>query len=85
MTVRICHSCGATDIEAEFALKVRGQPAPRLCLDCTRIAREGGDPSQRPDPPSQRLPQTRASYRAAYRHRLRQDQMDMVDLLRPPP
>jgi len=37
-----------------------------------------------PTSPSATAVQTRASYRAAYRHRLSLDQLDLVDLLRPP-
>lgn len=77
MTVRICHSCAATSIEAKFARKVRGQPAPKLCLDCEA-------PADARSPPSN-PPRTRASYRAAYRHRVKQAQGDLVDLLVPPP
>jgi hypothetical protein len=79
MTVRICLSCGATSVEAAFAPKVKGRLAPKLCLDCTAAAERGDAP------PHRSSPTTRASYRAAWRHRQKQDQRDLVDLLAPPP
>lgn len=75
MSVRICHSCGATNLEAAFPAKVKGQPRPKRCLGCM-AAPPPRDLAQRA--------QTRASYRAAHRHRAKSDQLDLVDMLRPP-
>jgi hypothetical protein len=83
MTVRICHSCAATSVETRFPRKIRGQPAPKLCLACEATALVQSAPIEWPTNP--RPAQTRASYRAAYRARLKSAQGDLVDLLVKPP
>jgi hypothetical protein len=76
--IRHCRDCGSTSVETTFpSRKPRGQP--QRCCECITAAAR--DPVHL-DRATQ--VQTRASYRAAYRHRLASDQMDLVDLLRPP-
>lgn len=76
---RRCHDCGSLSAETAF-------PGPRKlslrrdrCCDCA--AEAGLEPAG----PSARPVQTRASYRAAFRHRATLAQGDLVDLLVPPP
>lgn len=84
MTVRICLSCAATSVETPFAPKVPGQKAPKECIACTTALL--GQPV--PVPTALARPRkvvTRASYRARHRRREQSPQMDLVDLLVPPP
>jgi hypothetical protein len=75
---RHCHDCGSSSGETAFPpRKPRGKPL-RCCECMTEAAR---DPVHLDRATAV---QTRASYRAAYRHRLASAQGDLVDLLRPP-
>jgi hypothetical protein len=76
----ICHDCGCGKGEGEFLPKRRGQP--RLCAD--GIAEHERAVLRGPLKPSDRI-RTRASYRAALRHRQRSPQLDLVDALVPSP
>jgi hypothetical protein len=74
-----CLDCAATRADgATFRRKKRNQPAPTKCDDCAAIAVT--PIALRPRPM-----QTRAAYRAAYRHRASLPQLDLVDLLVAPP
>jgi hypothetical protein len=76
-----CHDCGSKPGETPFSAEPRRRGTPRLCLDCqaerARVAERGTLPTA--------ALQTRASYRAAFRHRQGQAQMDLVDLVMPRP
>jgi hypothetical protein len=74
VTARVCQSCAATDADDATFSRRRGQAL--MCDDCARLPS-----TARPQTPTQ----TRASYRAAYRHRLKQAQGDLIDLIVPPP
>jgi hypothetical protein len=87
MTRRVCHDCGSSSAETAFpAARFRPGQIPR-CSDCVAAA-----------PTADRVAAhraavaagevhviRRASYRAAYRHRWTLPQLDLVDLLVPPP
>jgi|HubBroStandDraft_1064217.scaffolds.fasta_scaffold09768_6 hypothetical protein len=85
MTVRTwgnpCHDCGSRQGETPFPRGRRRVGEPRLCVDCmverARVAARGALPAM--------VSQTRASYRAALRHRQQQDQLDLVDAIQPGP
>lgn len=79
MSRRLCTDCGATELDAAFPPKVRGQPVPTRCRDCAATLERGEAP--RPMTPAR----TRASARAAYRARLKSDQLDLVDLIQGSP
>jgi hypothetical protein len=79
MSRRLCTDCGATELDAAFPPRVRGQPIPTRCRDCLAAMERGEAP--RPRTPAR----TRASARAAYRSRLKSAQLDLVDLLVKPP
>jgi hypothetical protein len=79
MSRRLCTDCGATELDAAFPPKVRGQPIPTRCRDCEAALARGEAP--RPVTPVR----SRASARAAYRARLKSAQMDLIDWLGPPP
>ena len=84
MTQRIffCIACAATEADgAVFPPKPRG--LPRRCLDCA--SGPAPAPLTLADGLTRNKPRTRASYRAAHRHRSRSAQLDLVDLLVPPP
>lgn len=68
--MRECVSCGSRDTETGFP------PRGRLCDDCL---------TERPHAESTGKPRTRASYRAALRHRQQSPQMDLIDLITPVP
>lgn len=68
----ICSSCAATPSDgAIFPPKERGKPV--ICGDCAMVAQRLTDMTG--------LPRTRASYRAALRHRRASAQMDLVDMI----
>lgn len=81
MSRRLCTDCGATELDAAFPPKARGQPKPTRCRDCLAALERGEAP--RPATPAR----TRASARAAHRARLKSAQLDLIDWLaeRPPP
>lgn len=79
----ICHDCGASKADATFPRKVRGQPA--RCVDCARTPVICAAPVDSTPRAPAHIVTTRASYRARYRNRAKSDQLDMVDLLVPPP
>jgi hypothetical protein len=76
---RVCRDCAAAEADgATFLTRPSGQVKRLVCTDCIRAAaHEAADKAV--------AVQTRASYRAAYRHRAARDQLDLVDLLVPPP
>ncbi len=76
-----CYSCASTPEETEFGPKP-GRGKNRLCLNC---AEELARSIERARPVKPRPVVSRASYRAAKRHREGQPQMDLVDLLVPGP
>jgi hypothetical protein len=78
--VKVCHDCGATAADADFPARYRGDRGPIRCVACAAAPYEPCRP--RPVTPPIR---TRASYRAAHRHRGAQAQLDLVDLLVRPP
>lgn len=66
-----CRSCGGREADG---CKFSHRPGlPKVCEDCLA------------EPPSEfdrtNPPRTRASYRAAFRHRQKSDQLDLVDML----
>ncbi len=76
--VRHCFDCGARSDETPFP--VRKPPGERMrCSDCLT--------SVKVDRQTQAVTavQTRARYRAGYRYRASLPQLDLVDLVRPPP
>jgi hypothetical protein len=78
-----CHDCGSRQGETPFPRGRRRRGEPRLCVDCTveraRVAMRDMLPVFR-GYGALRVTQTRASYRAALRHREKQPQGDLVDL-----
>lgn len=83
--MRTCSLCGSTDRETEFDGTRKPRGKSDACRDCT----ETHDPMEdriaarrREIAASRRAVMTRASYRAAFRHRQRQPQADMVDMIR---
>jgi hypothetical protein len=91
MSRRRCFDCGTTGDEAAFPGKRKPTRQPDLCTDCVaereRLLEARPVAVAGPAPPLARpVPvQTRAAYRAAYRHRAKLAQGDLVDLLVPPP
>jgi hypothetical protein len=91
---RRCHDCGSSSRETLFPGTHKPYRKVDRCTDCLaeferlaeRLAEASGS-DQRPAAASASLAlmQTRASYRAAYRHRAEQAQGDLVDRLVPPP
>lgn len=75
--MKVCHDCAATPAEAEFPARPHGTRAPIRCVPC---AAAPVDSTPRSGPVI-----TRASYRARYRRRAASPQLDLVDLLVPPP
>lgn len=74
--MKICTSCAGTEADgATFGPKVRGRST--VCLSCEREVRNKAARLQY----SSLKIRTRASYRAALRHRQKQQQMDWVDLV----
>jgi hypothetical protein len=80
-----CHSCGSLSSETRFpAERIAGIPI--MCLECTlEYASEITRPARCAETLANikargGLP-TRASYRAALRHRQSLDQLDLVDLI----
>jgi hypothetical protein len=70
-----CRSCGGREADG---CKFSHRPGlPKMCEDCLV---ERPSTFHRGSPP-----RTRASYRAAFRHRQKSDQLDLVDQLVPPP
>jgi len=81
--LRTCFDCGSTTRDTDFpARKPNGQRT--RCAECAAdAARQAGAPAAAA---AVRTPvQTRASYRSLYRRRLADTQMDLVDLVVPPP
>lgn len=89
---RVCHDCGATAHEATFPGTRKPPRKIDRCTDCIADLAQLSEAS----PAMARLTaatarlvaisvQTRASYRAGYRHRAKQAQGDLVDLVVPPP
>lgn len=79
MSKRLCRDCGAAEADgAIFETRPSDQVKRLVCQDCIAAARA-------PAPKPTTLPVTRASYRAAHRHRASLAQLDLVDLLVPPP
>lgn len=78
---RQCHSCGATPSDAKFPVN-RPRSLKDRCVECIANA-VGRQPHRAPINPTS--VQTRASYRAAYRQRLKSAQGDLIDLIVPPP
>jgi hypothetical protein len=75
--MRQCHSCAARPGEAAFPHPTRGQ----MCCACIdERERDNATPRAKEE-----AAQRRAQYRAAFRHRARQPQTDLVDLVVPPP
>lgn len=81
MSARRCFDCGANAQEATFP----GLRKPRgdydRCCDC--LSHPPAE-SVKPIRPAKPIV-TRAAYRAAHRYRTKQPQLDLVDLLVPPP
>lgn len=75
---RLCHDCAATSREATFPGERKPTRKLDRCIDCVAERLRA--------PPGSSVPiQTRASYRAAYRHRASQAQGDLIDLVVSPP
>jgi hypothetical protein len=82
MSRRLCFSCGATELQAAFPARRRGEPAPIRCVDCLRQQARDADRS----PAALRTPPiTRASARARFRARRSSRQLDLVDMILGPP
>ena len=78
---RECAGCAARGPDTKFPSRRRR--SPDLCVDCAREAARQADrnlPARRTPPPI-----TRASARARFRARQASDQLDLIDLLVPPP
>ena len=78
MTARACASCAATGMDATFPTARKPRRRPDLCDACAAAA-------ARERPAHRTPPIKRASARSAYRRRLKSAQLDLVDLLVPPP
>jgi hypothetical protein len=78
---RRCHDCGSTSSETAFP--GTRKPTRRIdrCSDCLAEFERIAERPEASIPPIV----TRASYRAAYRHRAKQPQGDLVDLVVAPP
>lgn len=82
---RECYSCGSRPSETRFPTD-RIEGIPDMCLDCTL---EWASETTRPARCAETLAKikasgglpTRASYRAALRHRQSLDQLDLIDLI----
>ena len=79
--LRECAGCAGRGPDTKFPSRRRR--SPDLCVDCLREAARETDRNL----PAQRTPRpiTRASARARFRARQASDQLDMIDLLVPPP
>jgi hypothetical protein len=77
---RVCHDCGSMSRDTAFPKRRVGK-MPRCC-DCEAEAARAADAAGGLS--AARPIRTRASYRAAFRHRAQQPQGDLVDLLVPP-
>jgi hypothetical protein len=82
---RECDSCGSLSSETRFPVE-RIPEIPDMCLDCTleyasEITREQRCAETRAAIAARGGIGTRASYRAALRHRQSLDQLDLVDLI----
>ena len=79
-----CHDCGSLHGETRFPVGPKRRGEPMLCVDCiverARVAMRDALPAFRGWGVT-RITQTRASYRAALRHRRASAQGDLVDLV----
>ncbi len=89
VTPRACFACGGTAADGAVLPARKRRERPLLCADCAQwspshlaalIERRRQEMALHPG-----SRQSRRSYRAAYRHRAASAQLDLVDLLRPPP
>jgi len=82
---RSCHDCGSVARDTPFPGTRKPHGRADRCCDCAaefaRLVERVAEPALRRRTPGQ----TRAAYRAAYRHRAAQPQMDLGDLLVAPP
>lgn len=80
----VCHDCGSRSGETAFPVGRRRAAAAKVPLCCDCIA-ERARASERGAKPERIAARSRASYRAALRHRQKLPQLDLIDLIMPVP
>lgn len=80
-----CYSCGSRPCETRFPTS-RIEGLPLLCIDCalewaSEVTRPARCAATRAEIRARGGMTTRASYRAALRHRQSLDQLDLIDLI----
>lgn len=73
-----CHGCGSRRCDTPFARKRKGEPL--RCQDCVAWLAGAAERAERRARRAER-PCSRRSYRAAFRWRQSQAQLDLVDML----